>query len=51
MKIIWMQCKCPNEKLTKNTREDIIELWVKPPSDEGGGFCEAKDGGRENERV
>ena len=23
----------------------------KPPSDEGGGFCEAKDGGRENERF
>ena len=26
----------------------IYVCWVqKPPSDEGGGFCEAKDGGRE----
>ena len=22
--------------------------YIWPPSDEGGGFCEAKDGGREN---
>ena len=29
----------------------VLVAVKKPPSDEGGGFCEAKDGGRENERV
>ena len=25
--------------------------YILPPSDEGGGFCEAKDGGRENALI
>ena len=26
------------------------EVCVEPPSDEGGGFCKAKDGGREQQK-
>ena len=26
------------------------QVCVEPPSDEGGGFCEAKDGGREQQK-
>ena len=27
---------------------NICSKLITPPSDEGGGFCKAKDGGREN---
>ena len=30
-----------------NNKKDVC---VEPPSDEGGGFCEAKDGGREQQK-
>ena len=28
-----------------------MQILRTPPSDEGGGFCEAKDGGRERQKL